>query len=76
MFKQTCSIWTNVRQYDNQAEVRQILHGLSEFVPGDKQPSVDSRARKMEKITMKPHTKAFILIATIYVFAYAVKGIV
>ena len=30
----------------------------------------------MEKITMKPHTKAFILIATIYVFAYAVKGIV
>ncbi|XP_067047919.1 uncharacterized protein [Acropora muricata] len=29
----------------------------------------------MEKITMKPHTKAFILIATIYVFAYAVKEI-
>ena len=49
---------------------------LSEFVPEDKQPSVDSRARKMEKITMKPHTKAFILIATIYVFAYALKGIV
>ena len=49
---------------------------MSEFVPGDKQPSVDSRARKMEKITMKPHTQAFILIATIYVFAYAVKGIV
>mgnify|MGYP006896114610 CR=1 FL=1 len=49
---------------------------VSEFVPGDKQPSVDSRARKMETITMKLHTKAFILIATIYVFAYAVKGIV
>ena len=33
----------------------------------------------MEKITVKPHTKAFLfalLIASIYVFAYAVKGIV
>ena len=67
---------STTRQYDNQAEVRQVLHGLSEFAAGDKQPSVDSNARKMETITMKPHTKAFILIATIYVFTYAVKGIV
>ena len=56
-----------------------VLYGLSELVPGDKQPSVDSGAGEMEKITVKPHTKAFLFalsIASIYVFAYAVKGIV
>ena len=52
---------------------------MSELVPGDKQPSVDSGPRKMEKITLKSHTKAFLfalLIAATYLFAYAVKGIV
>ena len=59
----------------------QMVRLMSELVSGDKQPSVDSPsgARKMEKITLKAHTKAFLfalLIASIYLFAYAVKGIV